>query len=510
MPKKTDDIIEELSPLERRVLIVLRDVKKLSPEEIARKGSFKELVEVMNAASWLQSKRLVTVKESLMRFYTLAKKQYASKLLPERRALKELRKFRTSDLDNFKKNSKLTDKEFKIALGWMKRKGWAQISKEHDRSIIQITDKGLDSAVDKGADELLLQRIGLDELSEDGLSDQEKNAVKLLKTRQEIIHEREAVQREVELTELGAEVAQNVVEIKEEVSQLTPEHLQSDRWRNLSFRKYDVNAFAPKVTGGGKHILAEYRERVASLFTSMGFIEVEYGIIVPSFWNMDVLFVPQDHPARELWDTFYLDLENDESLEMRFMQKVKDVHESGGNTESEGWRYEWSENEARKMVLRSHTTPNTIRYLSEHPDKPVKVFTIGKCFRKDAWTYKHSPEFYQLEGIIMEEGAGLSMLMGILKEFYSRLGFERIEFKPSYFAFTEPSLEVLAEFKNDTIELAGAGIFRPEITEPWGIKWPVLAWGMGLERLVMVLEDIKDIREFYQNDLDQLRSRGLF
>jgi phenylalanyl-tRNA synthetase alpha chain len=222
---------------------------------------------------------------------------------------------------------------------------------------------------------------------------------------------------------------------------------------------------------------------------------------------MDMLFIPQDHPARDEWDTFYLDVAENEDLDRELMKKVKDVHETGGTTESEGWDYKWDEQEARKMVLRSHTTPNTIRFLSENPDKPAKVFSIGKCFRRDAFTYKHTPEFYQVEGIVMEEGANLSMLMGILDKFYKRLGFEKVEFKPSYFPFTEPSLEVFVEFKGDMFELAGAGIFRPEVTEPLGVKWPVLAWGGGLERLVMVVEKIKDIRHFYTNDLEWLRER---
>ncbi|MCK5548154.1 MAG: phenylalanine--tRNA ligase subunit alpha, partial [Thermoplasmata archaeon] len=368
-------------------------------------------------------------------------------------------------------------------------------------------DKGLEATVTKGVDEVLLQKIGLDELSGDDLSPAEKEAVKLLKGRQELVKERELVHRDVELTEKGAEISKDVWEIKEEVSQLTPELIQTGKWRSASFRKYDIDAFAPTAMGGRKHILTEYNEKVSSLFMSMGFVEVEYGFIIPNFWNMDVLFVPQDHPARELWDTYYLKAEEAKDLDLKLMGKVKEIHETGGSTDSEGWNYEWDGKEAKKMVLRSHTTPNTIRYLHENPDKPVKIYSIGKCFRRDAFTYKHTPEFYQVEGIVMEEGANLSMLMGILQEFYTRLGFEKVTFKPSYFPFTEPSLEVIVEFKDRMFELAGAGIFRPEITEPFGIRWPVLAWGMGMERLIMVLEDIKDIRQLYTNDLEWMRSR---
>jgi phenylalanyl-tRNA synthetase alpha chain len=508
MTKAHEEILEELSPLERKVMIALRGKGKLTPEDIMNKGKFNELIEVMNASSWLQSKRLVIVKERLKRFYSLAKKQYATKQLPERKALKALQKTRSLELGEFMKVSKLTENEFRIAIGWLKRKGWAEMSKEAGKTIITITGKGLDSLVDKGADEKLIQKIGLGELSDEELNENEKETIKLLKSRQEIINEREVVCREVELTELGAQLAEDVVEIKEEVSQLTPELLQTGKWQRVSFRKYDMGTFAPKIHSGKKHILTEYKERISSIFTSMGFEEIEYGFIVPNFWNMDVLFVPQDHPARELWDTFYLGVEPDRTIEKDRLMKVKNIHETGGDTGSDGWNYEWDEGDARKMVLRSHSTPNTIRHLVENPDKPTKVFSIGKCFRRDDFTYKHTPEFYQIEGIVMEEGANLSMLMGILNEFYKRMGFERVELKPSYFPFTEPSLEIIVQFKGRMFELAGAGIFRPEVTEPWGVKWPVLAWGGGLERLVMVMEDVKDIRAFYANDLEFLRERS--
>ncbi|MCK5548851.1 MAG: phenylalanine--tRNA ligase subunit alpha, partial [Thermoplasmata archaeon] len=145
MTKSMDELMDELSPLERKVLIALREKKKLTPEEILKKGHFKELVEVMNASSWLQSKGLVTVKERLKRFYSLSKKQYATKLLPERRALKTLRKSRSAEMEEFKKDSKLNEKEFKIAMGWLRKKGWATISKEQDLKVVKITDKGLEA-----------------------------------------------------------------------------------------------------------------------------------------------------------------------------------------------------------------------------------------------------------------------------------------------------------------------------------------------------------------------------
>ena len=156
-------------------------------------------------------------------------------------------------------------------------------------------------------------------------------------------------------------------------------------------------------------------------------------------------------------------------------------------------------------MLRTHTTVNTIRYLARNKTPPIKVFSIGKVFRRESIDSTHLPEFTQIEGIVMEENASLSMLFGILKEFYRKMGFEKIRLRPSYFPYTEPSLEVEVFFNGEYLELGGAGIFRPEVLEPLGINYPVLAWGLGLERLAMILMGVNDIRNFYISDVDFLR-----
>ena len=118
---------------------------------------------------------------------------------------------------------------------------------------------------------------------------------------------------------------------------------------------------------------------------------------------------------------------------------------------------------------------------------------------------KHLPEFIQVEGIVMEEGANLAMLIGVLKEFYRKMGYDKINIRPGYFPYTEPSLEVEMYLDGEWVELGGAGIFRPEVTHPFGVKHPVLAWGLGLERLVMALTDTTDMRTIYVSDIEWLK-----
>jgi phenylalanyl-tRNA synthetase alpha chain len=254
-------------------------------------------------------------------------------------------------------------------------------------------------------------------------------------------------------------------------------------------------------------VLGAYIEKIRRIFLSMGFTEIQGDFVLPAFWNFDALFQPQDHPARDQLDTFYLSNPSKMPLpDERVVRRVAEVHETGGSTGSTGWRYPWNRAEAERAVLRSHTTPITLRWLGEHPEPPQKAFIIGRVFRPDAIDVTHLPEFHQIEGVVMEDGANLAQLIGIIEEFYRRLGFARAKFRPGYFPYTEPSMEPEAQRPDGRwMELGGSGIFRPEVTAPFGLKAPVLAWGLGLERVIMAIEGISDIRQLYLSDLDWLR-----
>ncbi|MEM2487505.1 MAG: phenylalanine--tRNA ligase subunit alpha, partial [Thermoproteota archaeon] len=189
------------------------------------------------------------------------------------------------------------------------------------------------------------------------------------------------------------------------------------------------------------------------------------------------------------------------------IERVKKTHENGWETGSTGWGGKWSEDAAKKLVLRTHTTCVSVRYLAEHKDPPVKVFSVDRVFRNERISFKSLAEFHQIEGIIMDEGVTLRDLKGVLTQFYKKLGLEKVQFWPSYFPYTEPSMNsvVYVPQAGRWLELCGMGIFRPEVTKPLGIEHPVLAWGGGLERLLMLRLGITDIRILYQNDLGWLR-----
>ncbi|MBA3045706.1 MAG: phenylalanine--tRNA ligase subunit alpha [Candidatus Thermoplasmatota archaeon] len=464
---------------------------------------FVSQVEVMNACSWLRAKSLVEMSEKLEKHYSLLSKRAGEMDLPERRALKALKKAHGSmSVDELRKDKNLKSEEVPIAMGWLKRKGWVSIEKKANETVLELTQDGKNMLSKKGLDEELIERLAGGELHE---SEVNEHTIDSIIKRQDIVRIREEVVRTVIIGQEGIDLVNAGLDISEEITNLTPELIQTGKWRGGNIRRYDIETFAPNLSGGKSHPLQQYIEKVRGIFLNMGFMEIDYGFVQSAFWNMDALFTAQDHPAREMHDTLYLKRPGSMELpDSRLVNPVKRMHEQGDG-ESDGWQYAWQETEARKALLRTHTTVNTIRYLAEHPEPPVKVFSVGPVFRKEAVDPTHLPEFIQVEGIVMEEGANLTMLVGLLKEFYGRMGVEDMRIRPGYFPYTEPSVEPEIFHNGNWMELGGAGIFRPEVTRPFGIKHPVLAWGLGLERLVMTVLGMDDIRKLYVSDIDWLR-----
>ncbi len=264
----------------------------------------------------------------------------------------------------------------------------------------------------------------------------------------------------------------------------------------------DVEAAVPRALGGRTHPLKDVINEIREIFVTMGFAETSGNVVQSCFWNFDALMTPQDHPSREMQDTFYLDgLETDESVEPGHLRLVGDTH-------SDVWRQPWNIDESRRMVLRTHTTCVTLRYLAEHQDmEQCRVFSLGKVFRNEKTSYKHLAEFTQVEGVVREKGATIRDLMGIQEEFYRRLGLARVRFWPTFFPYTEPSFQsmVYNERLGKWMELFGMGIFHPFVTACLKDTTPVLAWGGGVERIAMIKYGIDDVREFYANNIGWLR-----
>jgi len=465
----------------------------LSPSEASLASVLGEK-ETMSAASWLRSKGLVKISEKSEIFYLTNKEgeKYAEEGLPERRAAEWLNQFGESPIDDLP----LDDNEKKVVVGWLKRKNFVELEKTEEGLKLIPTGN-----LNETPDEPLLVLLNRSPISEKKI---DKKGFDLLKGRQ-LLETKEEVTRKFSLTKDGQDF--DLEDLDENtVGEITPEMIQSGDWKDKIFQRYRLDTPVEPADHATLHPLTRFTEEIRSIFLQMGFTEIEGDYVESAFWNMDALFIPQDHPARELQDTFYLSepasfVINDEET----MNRVKAIHEDGGETESVGWGSDWSREVAQQALLRTHTTVGTIRYLSEHSEPPIRVFSVGRVFRREALDATHLPEFTQVEGIIVEPEANFGMLIGVLKEFYRRMGFPDVRVRPAYFPYTEPSMEVEVKFGDSWLELGGSGIFRPEVTAPFGIDCPVLAWGLGLERLAMLRLGIKDIRMLYQSDLQWLK-----
>lgn len=505
----TEDIkktINELHIYEKKLLKELKNNPNITPEQIANNTGM-DIKSVMSAAGSLAAKEIITVEKQINQIISLTDngKNYAEFNLPERRILNILATEKKIPLNELAVQSQIDKKDTGIAIGWLNRKQWATI----DKGIVKITDKGLKSKEKLGSDELLLKHLlKFQSAIKNELSPELIDGFKLLNNRKNLINIKKDISHSFNILDKGSAILDEGFKIQKQATQLTHKQLSNGEWRNLQYRPYDINAESPKIFIGKEHPLRRIIEEIREIFLNMGFTESNRDILDSAFWNFDSLFQPQDHAAREMQDTFYVknpltcDLPDDEHL----IELTREVHENGSDTGSSGWQYEWNEDIARQSVLRTHTTGVSTKYLYEN-EPPFKMFSVGRVFRRETITYKHLPEFHQVEGIIGAPEISYQNLLGVLKEFYKKLGFE-VRFRPAYFPYTYLSTEceVYLEDKQSWIELGGSGMFRPEVLKPLNIDVPVLAFGLGIERLAMIRYDISDIRMLYKSDIGWLRN----
>ncbi|MCL2824912.1 MAG: phenylalanine--tRNA ligase subunit alpha [Polyangiaceae bacterium] len=326
----------------------------------------------------------------------------------------------------------------------------------------------------------------------------------LLSKRTDLAKLRKRTQRIVSLTPAGLAALERA-QVTREQNALTPCDFQSGAWKDITLRPYDVTLPGKRIYPAKTHPLRKIIEQARRAFLELGFEEVTSPMVESAFWNFDALFQPQDHPARDMQDTFYMSEPSRAPLPSpEIVDVVRRTHENGGDTGSTGWGYKWNPTESERVVLRTHTTAATVRALAAHPKPPYKAFCVGWTYRNETISFKHLPVFHQLDGIVIDEHANLATLLGTLTAFYQKMGFQKVRFKPAFYPYTEPSVDVVVymESKNKWLEMGGSGVFRPEVTEPFGCNVPVLAWGLGLERLAMLRLGFTDIRQLYQGGLD--------
>jgi phenylalanyl-tRNA synthetase alpha chain len=493
-------IIESLSPHERKILPYIDSGDVV---EICKKSNL-DKVSVLRALDFLGNKGILNINPVKKKFLELGVNGalYRKKGLPERRMLNLLNEKRIILLGEAQKLSGLSNDEFKASLGSLKKKALIELNKGKI-----IFNGNPEEIARKTLEEQLLDSIPIEY---DSLQPEQLFALKSLQVRKDIVIVSEHKEINFELTDLGKQLIKLKIREGDLIEQITPELLKLERnWKGKRFRRYDVTSGLPDLKGGKRHFVNQSIDYIRKIWTDLGFREVSGNMIQASFWNFDALFQPQDHPARDLADTFFIDKKVDLPEDKKLVEAVKKAHESGVDG-SRGWGYVWNPEIAKQLVLRTHTTSLSAIELTKlnEKDLPVKIFALGKNFRNETIDWSHGFEFYQTEGIVIDKDANFRHLLGYLKQFYKKMGFEKIRFRPAYFPYTEPSVEVDVWHpeKKVWLELGGAGIFRPEVSVSLlGKNIPILAWGQGVDRIIMDYYKIKDLRELYKNDLTQLR-----
>ena len=453
-----------LHEIEKKIISSLKINENQTPEQLEESTKLSS-DQIRRGIEWLRLKEIINVNETQKIFYRLGKNGLESleNGLPEKRLLQLL----------FDGPRNITDLQkelgpvFGPSIGLARKNNWI----ETNNNEISLKNKP-----DKIPGEKTIEIIQKEKTSIDVL---DKTEIEYLQKRPDFLEEEIEKIKEISLSESSKNI---------QVSELPV--------------GIDVEAKVPQTFMGRTHPLKDTIDEIREIFVTLGFSEIIGNMTQSSFWNFDALFTPQDHPAREMQDTFYLD--GILSKKIATPEQIKKVSASHKNN----WKYSWDIRESQKMVLRTHTTCVTIKHLAETKPDEARFFSLGRVFRNEKVSYKHLVEFNQIEGVVIGNDATLRNLMGIQREFYKRIGITKIKFWPTFFPYTEPSLQTMVY--NDRlgkwVELFGMGIFRPEVTKPLGITKPVLAWGGGIERIAMLKYGLDDVREFYNNNLDWLRN----
>jgi phenylalanyl-tRNA synthetase alpha chain len=508
-------LIASLHPLERKVLAVFKNQPPLWEIALLEQTGLDES-RLSMALGWLLTKKVVKIEEEQSSTYistTELGKKYVKNEIPEKRILKRLEAGEELTVQNIPKIENIETAEASTAIGNLKA-----------FEIIQVVQGGRIKRIGGTLPEKydsLLHRI-LDEASEgnleyNSLSSSKQQLIsqdldKKWKTRG-VIKRHERKSKRFTLTDLGRDLIEQLpadMTGAEEITQLSPELLKDGNWRDKTFRKYNINLNPPRLAFGRKHPYRQFLDEVKTKLVSMGFEEMRGPLVETEFWNNDALYMPQSHPARDIHDVYFVKNPRSASdLPEPFATQVAQAHQHGWKTGSRGWRYAFDQERSRRFVLRSQGTSVSARMLASQPKSPSRYFSIARCFRYDLVDATHAPDFYQVEGIAIGEEITFRTLLGLLKIFATELARTmEVRFLPAYFPYTEPSVEMHARHPElGWMELGGAGLFRPEVTLPLGVEAPVIAWGLGLDRMAMVALGIQDIRDLFTTDLNLIRTQ---
>ena len=506
--------VKNLHPLEVKLLRHVTLGEDITPEAIISELGYK-VGQSNQAFSWLTGKGFVKEKSRCTKVsYELTDfgRKEQEEGLPAERIYRFLKESGPHTLPEIASALSLENSEVGSAYGLLSSKKVAAMDGDKKASIISdalpqdvaVQRSLLDKALESGS-------IAEDELS----ADEQKAISSLAKKRGAQNSAFRTIERDFivyVLTEDGDKAKKALLEANitgEELGVLTPQMIQSGSWKNGTFRPYGINAPTSRLIPGRRNAYSNYLQWVKDKLTALGFEEFDGPLVENEFWNGDALFMPQFHSARDIHDVYYVkDPVHCKAIEEPWLSQVAKTHEDGWTTGSRGWGYTFDHEFTRRQVLRSQGTVLSAHQLTK-AKVPGKYFGIVRCFRYDQVDATHGADFYQTEGIVLGNDVNLRNLLGLLKMFAEEIaGAEEVKYVPGYFPFTEPSIEV--HIKHPVLgwfELGGSGIFRPEVTKALGIDVPVLAWGLGIDRMALMHLGLNDLRELFTPDIESVRTR---
>ncbi len=505
--------VKSLHPLEVKVLLNMEG--ELTVEKVLDGLSF-NLGQCNQAFSWLSQKKCIEEKEKRKKtLYELTElgREYRENRTPEERIFELLKIEGALALPEIAEKLGLENKDVGSAFGQMSKEKVltmdgqkkVSLSREDLPPRVKVIRDLLDRAASEG-----------DVLDGDALTPEEKDVISRISKKRgagtaafRIVEREEITYGFTGLAEMVRKALKSSGITGEEVGALTPEMLETGSWKGKSFRAYNLNSPPSRVLLGRKNPYSEYLETVKDKLVSLGFEEFDGPLVETEFWNSDALFMPQFHSARDIHDVYYVaDPDHAREIEQPYLDQVAAAHENGWETGSRGWNYTFDRDFTRRLILRSQGTVLSAKTLPK-AKIPGKYFGIVRCFRYDQVDATHLSDFYQTEGIVLVEDVTLRTLLGLLKMFAEEVaGAQEVKYVPGYFPFTEPSVEV--HIRHPVLgwfELGGAGIFRPEVTGPLGVHVPVLAWGLGIDRMALMALGLSDLRELFSPNIEHIRLR---
>lgn len=509
-------LVKNLHPLEIKVLKNFKIGDELDNEKLVTKLDYKE-GHANQVFSWLKMKDLVEEKSrKTLVFFELTELglDFAKNGTIEQRILNLLKEKGSLKLPEIACALNVENKNVGSAFGVLSKEGAVKMDADKNAQFIaepsssrfklvaELLQKGLESENHTIAkSELKKEELAaISTISKKrGASDSSFKIVERDEIAYSFTNDVAQIQKELEASGITGD----------ETGQLTSESLKSGAWKNQVFRSYNINLPPARIISGRTNPYCDFLESVKDKLVGLGFEEFDGPLVETDFWNSDALFMPQFHAARDIHDVYYIKNPTyAKSIEEPFLSKVAEVHENGGKTGSRGWNYSFDRNFTKRLLLRSQGTVLSAHQLAK-AKIPGKYFGIARCFRYDKVDATHLSDFYQTEGIVLGNEVNLKTLLGILKMFAVEIaGATEVKYVGGYFPFTEPSIEV--HIKHPVLgwfELGGSGILRPEVSRTMGVDVPVLAWGIGIDRMALMALGLNDLRELFSSDIEGVRLR---